>query len=262
MSDNKLNNMLSAYAVPKATEEQIELASKKAQAAMRRKIPTRPFSLLTQIKVQATYFSKWFYAQCAMIIFAVFFISAIASAGSISIGENTSKLTSLLFAFSPLFVVPCVAAVYRTISNGMLEMEAACKYSTTKLFIGKLLILGIFAVVSIVCAWLLSSVVMQSFDIRPALFSLISFTITTSVILWFGKRKIRAGIIAGALWEAAATALSLWDTSRIIINSVNIGFVWVILASAIIVVVFVAIQYIKSVSYEGECNEWNSLLTD
>jgi hypothetical protein len=254
MNDERLKQILSNYKVPDVQPEQIDLVCQKAGAVLKRKMPTRSFSILAQMKVQATYLTKWFYISCGLLALLCLTISVIASM------ESTGSIIAVFFGISPLFILPCVIVFYQTIANGMLELEAASKYSMTKLFLGKLLTLG--AVVSALL--LITSIiggVLTGSTIRPVLLAFLSFTATATVVLWFGKRSMKRGLVCGAVWGVASIAISVWDKGQMFFETVNSLFIWLAFFVAIAFACLAAIRFVRNISFEGVCEGWNSLLT-
>jgi hypothetical protein len=261
-NDRELNELLAAYTVAPPRAEHLETTRQKAQAAhacATRGIPTRPFSLWTQIRVQATYLSKWFYLSCIFIALLGSGLSAVSQIGTTA---------SVFFGVSPLFIVPCAAMLYQAASSGMLELEAACKYSMAKLFTGKLMILG--AVVSVlllvmgILHSLMAGVVAGSaigLVLRPLLLSFISFTWAAALVLWFGKRSLWRGLACGALWEAATLFLVVGERGRVFLETVNIGLVWLAFLFTVLAGALSALRFIRNISFEGVCEEWNFSLT-
>ncbi|MDR3269931.1 MAG: hypothetical protein LBT32_00235 [Peptococcaceae bacterium] len=251
MNDERFKQLLSAYKFPDAEAEQIDLTCQKTMNALKRKVPTRPFSILTQMKVQATYLSKWFYISCGLIAFFSLLISAIT---------NTERIAAVFFGTSPLFILPCAAVFYRTIANGMLELETASKYSMAKLFAGKLLILGAVISVLLLSAGIIGGTLSGSI-IRPPLLAFVSFTWMAAIVLWFGKRSIKRGLAFGTLWSAVSIALAFWGKCQMFLEAVDILFVWMAFLVVTGFVLFAAIRFIRNISFEGVCEEWNFLLT-
>ena len=252
MNDKKLKELLSVYTVPNAKPEQIKTAIKKAQTVLVRTIPTRPFSLWTQIKVQSTYLSKWFYLSCIGIALLCFILSA---------ATEMTRATSIFFGMSPLFILPCAAAFYRSVSNGMIELEAACKYSMTKLFVGKLIVLGAVVSALFFITGIPAGFSENGFSLRPLLLAFISFTLTATVILWFGKRNIKRGVIYGAFWSVGIFGLSLWEKSYEFMNNVSMGIIIPVFIFGIVAALLTVYRYIKEISYEGVRETWNFSLT-
>ena len=234
MNDEKLKEILSAYTIPEVPPEQIKETIKKAKSAIVRIVPTRPFSLWAQIKVQATYLSKWFYLSCVVIALLCLVLNGTT---------EMRRTTSIFFGLSPLFLLPCAAAVSRIISGGMMELEAACKYSMTKLFVGKLAVLGAIVSILIFIAGIPAGFSANGFSFRPLLLALISFTLTATVVLWFGKRNIKHGIVCGLLWSIGLFCLSLWDISYEFIDTVNMGIVFLFFIFGMIAVLTAAYRY-------------------
>ena len=252
MNDEKLKELLSAYTVPNAQPEQIKIAIKKAQMVIVRTIPTRPFSLWTQIKVQATYLSKWFYLSCMGIALLCLVLSAVT---------EMTRATSIFFGISPLFLFPCAAMFYRVVSSGMMEIEASCKYSMTKLFLGKLVVLGAVVSALIFITAMPAGFSGNGYSIRPLLLAFISFTLTTTVILWFGKRNLKLGIVCGAIWSISIFGLSIWDVSYEFIDNLSLWIVLLIFIFGLVAVLLTVYRYIKEISYEGVRETWNFSLT-
>ena len=252
MNDEKLKELLLNYSVPESRPEQIVITQKRAREALVRIIPTRPFSLWMQIKVQASYLSKWFYVVCFLIIIICLLLS---------VATEMNRTDSIFFGISPLFIIPCSAAVYRTFSSGMIELEAACKYSMTKLFAGKLIVLGSIVFAFVFTFGMPACLSENGFSLRPLLLSLISFTLTATVVLWFGKRNIKHGFAFGILWGAGMACLSLWDVSYELMGTVNIGLILLVLFLGIIVSALAVFRYVKEISYEGVYETWSFSLT-
>ena len=250
MNDEKLKELMSAYDVPDVRPEQIKTAAQKARSSLGRTVFTRNFSFWQQISVQASFLSVWFYISCAAIAFVCLFFSISAESGS-----------SVFFGISPLYVLPCSASVYRAVSSGMTELEASCRYSMTKMFVAKMIVLGAVVSVLIFTVSLPSSFSENGYSPRPLLFGFISFTLTSAVILWFGKRNIKRGIVCGVIWSTAIYCISATSVYRKFIDSTSIEIVFVIFLFGLAAVTLTSYKYIKEISYEGANEAWNCSLT-
>jgi drug/metabolite transporter (DMT)-like permease len=251
MNDERLHQLLAAYKVPDAGAEQIRLMCGKAETARTRRIPTRSFSLLTQMRVQAMYISKWFYIACGSL--AILYIA-------ISAAMSMKNNAALFFGISPLFILPCAAVFYRTVTNGMLELEASSKYRMEKLFMGKLFLLGAVVSLLLSVSGIMSGLLFGS-AIRSALLAFVSFTATAAIMLWFGKRRARRGFACGMVWGVMSIAFVIWDRSRLFLETASLLFVSLIFLIAVGFVFLAAIRFAKNISFEGVREEWNSLLT-
>lgn len=240
MEDERFKRLLSAYEVPGVGAEQIEAARRKAGAALGRKIPTRSFSILTQMKVQATYLPKWFYLSCGSLAILCPVIGALT---------NMESAAAVFFGASPLFILLCAAVFYRMIASGMLEVEAASKYSMTKLFTGRLLILGVIVSVLLLSAGLTCSALFGSV-VRLVLLAFFSFTATAAIVLWFGKRSMKPGFVCGTAWSAASIAFAVWRQGRMLLETVDLLFVWPALLAVIALVFLAATRFVKDISFE------------
>ena len=246
MNDEKLKELLKAYEVPQACPGQIQSAAEKARASLGRAFFTRPFSFWMQIKVQAVYLSKWFYISCAAIALLCLFLSRSAESGN-----------AVFFGMSPLFALPCSAAVYRAVSSGMSEIEASCRYRMTKLFVSRLIVLGT-AVSSLIFAASIPSAFFEGgYSPRPLLLAFISFTLTSAVILWFGKRSMLRGIVCGAAWSAGIFFISVSEKYRLFITEAGTETIIAVFLFGLTAVTLTAYRYIKEISYEGVHGTWN-----
>ena len=249
MNDDKLKTLLSAYKVPNADNCQIEMTIQKAHEIKPVKHPTRAYSLFYQIKVQATYLSKWFYLSCG-------FLLALCVILSLTIRTTRFDLSDIYSCLAPLFVIPSAVVLYRTFTERMFELEASCKYSFSKIIAGKMLLLSGLTTVGLIGSWLIGSLFVRSIDVRIILLSLISFTITCTVILWFGRKNMIAGFTAGGLWAVIFSMLNLWETSAVYIDLLNNGILWFIFAMSIGTTILAAITNLKEISL-WEDSAWN-----
>lgn len=258
MNDRDLKDLLATYTVVPPQTEHLEATRRRAHAALirvTRAVSTRPFSLWTQIRVQATYLSKWFYLSCVLIALLGSGLSAVTRMGTTA---------AIFFGMAPLFILPCAAALYQAVSSGMLELEAACKYRMAKLLAGKLVMLGTIVSVLLLTMGILGGIIdggASGLMFRPLLLSFTSFTWAAAVVLWFGKRGIRRGLACGALWEAAALLLAVWERGQIFLETVNMGLLCLTLLLAVLAGALSAIRFIRNISFEGVCEEWNFSLT-
>lgn len=249
MNDEKLKSLLSAYEVPDAEDYQIETTIRKAHEIKPIKQPTRAYSFFYQIKVQVTYLSKWFYLSCG-------FLLALHIVLGLLIRTNRFDFSDIYSCLAPFLVIPSSVVLYRTFADRMFELEASCKYSFSKIIAGKMLLLGCLTTVGLVGAWLIGSLFVRSFDVRVILLSLISFSITCTVILWFGRKNMVAGFTAGGLWVVAFSALQLWETSAVYIDWLSDGFLCIILALCIGLVILATITNLKKISLREDAI-WN-----
>lgn len=250
MNNKDLKEILSTYTVESENSEQIQHLSAMIKSNMKRSIKTKPFSILQQMKVQATYLSKWFYF--IHLIISLFILCLL-------IFNKTATSTVIFFGMSPLFIIPSIVVFYRTISDGMLELESSCKYSLSQIYAAKLLMLGIAVSVSIVLVWSLNGLLLNTFNIRPLIFGLISFSITCVAILWFGKRNILTGFIFGGIWCVISWSASLSNNTQIVLEEINTISAFLILIVILIVGAILINNYSKKITYEGEKKEWKFL---
>lgn len=250
MNDGDLKEILSTYTIECENEEKILQLSAMVKSSMKRSIKTKPFSILQQMKVQATYMSKWFY--CIHFIISLFLLLLLFS-------NNTTSSTVVFFGISPLFIIPSIVVFYKTISDGMLEIESSCKYSLSQIYAAKLLMLGIVVVTSIVCVWVLNGLFLNSFNIRPLIFGFTSFAITCVAILWFGKRNILTGFTFGGAWGVMSWMTSMSNNMQIVLESISTITAFLILIGTITIVVILMKNYSRKLTYEGEEKEWKFL---
>lgn len=217
---------------------------------MKRKVKTEPFSILDQLKIQLVYMPKWFY------LVHIFIIALYILWGD---GEDEKIFTSILFGSSPIFMIPSVVIFYRSIIDGMVELESSCKYSLAKIYEMRLIMVGLFVLVSIVFTCIINGLILRVFNVRALLFSIISFAVTSILILWFGKRKIINGFIAGGIWGAVTNIISLSSTGQVILQAISISVSIVILCTLMLFGSFVIKKYLKEITYKGEVKEWNFL---
>lgn len=243
MNDKDLKEILSTYAVESENAEQIQHLSAIIKSTMKRSIKTKPFSILHQMKVQATYLSKWFYL--IHFIISLFILCLL-------IFNKTTTSTVIFFGMSPLFIIPSIVAFYRTIYDGMLELESSCKYSLSQIYAAKLLMLGIAVSVSIVLVWSLNGLLLNTFNIRPLIFGLISFSIACVAILCFGKRNILTGFIFGGMWCVMSWSASLSNYTQIALEEINTISAFLILIGTLIIGVILINNYLKKITYERE----------
>lgn len=252
MKDRKVNELLAAYRVPDATPAQLEVVAKRASATMTSARGTKPFSIFAQLRVQATYLSKWFYVSSAVLIACCLVVNHYA---------GMRYQSSLFFSFGPLFILPGASSIYRLFADNMYELEASCKYSFAKILTGKLLLLSLCATVSLAVLWLMVAASTDIWAIQHVLLALVSFSVTCCVILCFGKRSMLRGLIAGGLWAGAVIAFSLWNKGRIIMETMSIGGVVLILFGTLCMAVYMAYRFLKNLSIE-EGSLWNYALTE
>jgi hypothetical protein len=131
----------------------------------------------------------------------------------------------------------------------------------TKLLAGKLIVLGMAASVLIFVTGILVGFSQAGFTFRPLLLAFVSFTLSAAVILWFGKRNLKRGIVCGMVWSAGTACLALWETSSEFIVKMNIGIVLLVFVLGLGAAVLTVYQFIKDISYEGVCETWNYSLT-
>ncbi|MGL5694493.1 MAG: hypothetical protein ACRCXA_10475 [Peptostreptococcaceae bacterium] len=250
MNDDQLKEILSEYKVKTASLTQIDKVSNLAKLAMKRKIKTEQFSVLDQLRIQMVYVPKWFY------LVHIFIIALYILWGT---GEDEKIFTFILFGSSPIFMIPSVVVFYRSIIDGMVELESSCKYSLAKIYAMRLLMVGLFVLVSIIFTCIINGLISRVFNVRALLFSIISFTVTSILILWFGKRKIINGFIAGGIWGVIANIISLSSKGQAILQTINISVSIIILFMVMLFSIFVIKKYLKEITYEGEVKEWNFL---
>lgn len=250
MNDDQLKETLLEYKVKTASSAQIDKVCRLTKLVMNKKTKTNPFSIIEQLKIQMTYVPKSFYlVHIFMIMLCIFF----------GVGNEDNLFTSILFGASPIFVIPSVTVLYRSTVNGMIELESSCKYSLAKIYAVRLLMVGLLVLVSIIFTCIINGFISRSFNVRALLFSIISFTITCTLILWFGRRKIIKGFIAGGIWGVMANMISLSSKGQVILQTINISICIIILCIVIALTLVVIRKYIKEITYEGEIKEWNFL---
>lgn len=252
MNDKKIKELMAEYQVPDSTQSQLETIAKKTIAAMPTSRNTKPFSVFEQLRVQATYLSKWFYVACTILM-----VGCLVA----NFYSDLRYQSSLFFSFGPLFILPSVGAVYRLFADKMYELEASCKYNFVKILTGKLLLLSTCTAISLVILWLMAAALTGIWDVRHILFALVSFSVTCGVILCFGKRSIMRGFIGGALWAGIVFALALWNKGRIIIEAMSMGVVALILLLSLCVTAYMAYRFMKNLNI-GESTLWNYVLTE
>ena len=246
MNDKELEKLLSVFNVPDSDSAQIESVINKANGIMLYKTPTKTYSIFIQLKTQASYLSKWFYLCSG-------FLTALCVVFSFIPFAN-KNMADVYVGFAPLFVIPCVMALYQTFNDKMFELEAACKYNLSKILAGKMLLLGSYVIDGLICSWLIGSVFSHSLDFQPIFFAFVSFSITCTAILWFGKKNITKGFIAGSIWAVVSTTLKLWDITVIYFEKINIGFLFLIFLLCLGLAVFSALNYLKNMNTEDYIN--------
>ncbi len=251
MRDKKIIGILRSDVVPPADKNRIAAAAFAASAALagEKRPLSRPFSLLKHLPVQLTYLSKWFYLQCAVFALLVLMVSA---ALSLTESRGTEYMTAVYMAAGPLFAVPCVSVLRRPTANGMFELEAACKYSPAKIFAGKMLLTGLFAMLSILLSWLTGAFLWYGYTLLPALLALTSFTVTAALILGFGGRALQKGYLAALLWEGTLLSLACGEENRVSVNGIPSGFAALLFVAFLAALAAAAIRYLKNLSLEGE----------
>ena len=231
MTNHDVRRLLEADALPyepeRAMEERILRVQALAHALpIRRRAPTRAYSLARQLETQIRYLPKWFYAF--HLLFVLFSLL-------LSFNNVLDDNVLLLYALFPLILLPYGLLLRQTFLSEMLELESACKYNISRTLAMRFFVLGCTAILAVTTAFLplsllrFAGILPVGYNLPDVLAALANFTVTAALILFCGLRRIRWGLLAGAAWYAAALVPSaFW------LSALPAGFLACLLAASLL----------------------------
>lgn len=213
MTNHELRRLLEADTLPAEPEKAVEERIRRVQALardlpIRRRAPTRAYSLARQLETQIRYLPKWFYAF--NLLFVLFSLL-------LSFNNAFDDNILLLYALFPLILLPYGLLLRQTFLSDMLELESACKYNISRTLAMRFFVLGCTAILAALIAFLplsllrFAGILSVGYNLPDVLAALANFTVTAALILFCGLRRIRWGLLAGGAWYVAAlTSSALW----------------------------------------------------
>lgn len=210
MTNKELRRVLEAGRLPTEPDETMAARIRRTQAVLhalpiRRRAPTRAYSLLRQLETQARYVPKWFYVLNLLFL---------ALSLALSVRPSFSDSAAALYALFPLLLLPYGLLLRRTFLSDMLELESACKYSISRTLAMRFFVLGCTTILAALLAFLplsllrFAGIVRIGYHLPRVLAALVDFTVTAALILFCGLRHIRWGLLAGGVWYLLTPALS------------------------------------------------------
>lgn len=234
MTNHDVRRLLEADALPYEPERAVEERILRVQALahalpIRRRAPTRAYSLARQLETQIRYLPKWFYAF--HLLFVLFSLL-------LSFNNALDDNVLLLYALFPLILLPYGLLLRQTFLSEMLELESACKYNISRTLAMRFFVLGCTAILAVTtrlpspepAALRRDSPV--GYNLPDVLAALANFTVTAALILFCGCGASGGGLLAGAAWYAAALAPSaFW------LSALPAGFLACLLAASLLLFV-------------------------
>lgn len=260
MTNKELKRALMLAQIPEASPQaraDCVSAVKTAAAGIKK----RRASVWYLIKVQLSYVEKGS-------LLSAFFIAGLTAAllSLLALLRGQADLPQSVFAAAvatvPLCAVPMLITMLRSQRAKMAELEAACKYNLQRLVAVKMLINGIAALTAIVIIWLVGGIIANDFAPNRLLLSAVSYNVTLTCVLCFGKRSAVKGFSAGAVWGLLAGAAMGFEKIRAVFYALNCFISLGVLALSLIILTYSFLRYSKSISFETEAAKWSLKLTN
>lgn len=245
MIDKELEKELLKYEIPQPDKKKIDALIFLANNQNTCERKGEKFSLLRQLSMQITYLDKLFYIIC--LVFLIYISVLII---------NNIELAGAFLRIPPLLIIPCALMLLRSRHNKMYELELSSRYGYTRLFVGKMLIVGLVSVATITLSWVCSILILSEMNILPLLLAACSYSISCLLLLWFGKKNIIHGLVICILWCGFTQFFSRYSPTKVIIDSIQIGSLIIIFTIIICLIAITCNYYLKNHRFQEE-SLWN-----